>query len=830
MEISKFLKYLNEFELKYISNASGILLSNDLRESIKGCHKLSEALCYIIECFINGDYKSVLQMQLGNYGFTVPTKYRNLDDIVQDLVNDDYDSDRNIKEFILVFIAIAALQEFIRCNFCGPQDKTCDYNVISDILPIPDSEITLLLSLDGEHINSNVLSPKLLFLSSFLLSHINCDASSTQKWWLLRCKFVHQSILPERNESLHNSLASLVSDIGKNEWISLEENINLKLMFFVECCHIFLFYGEILEARKYVTEAQIMTGLEIELSGALGKRTQYQQKPVAQLFVKLKRNHIKFAGSVPTDNKFIPLDLHLQDDVLLNKVAFLDDDAQVIENLYYEEQMVLLAFCCLVGRSGSFDELLQEELMSYINCLLSQPQIWSICLKALTMRCKIEKNSSRRIERAVMQMESIVNAVRKDSPPFKEREKFFYCTSFPAYWTLEKTLADLLLSIGCIKSALEVYERLQLWEEIVDCYIRLGRTSSAEKIIRDQLEKSESPLLWCLLGDVTENIEYYDKAWELSNHRSARAQRSIGYFYFKRKEYEKSVLCFVSSLEINHLQPQVWFSTGHAATQTENFELAARAYRQVVMFDEDNFEAWNNLANAYIKTKQKERAWRSLQEALKCNYEEWRVWENFLLVSTDVGAFEDALRAWHRLLDIKGKHHDSLLLDILVNAIVKDLPDIYGSPSSRLKKRTLELLGRITSITTNDPKVWESYALLTSSKTVEESDQRDNLEKAVIYQQKAVRCYNQKESWERDFNVSKEVLSCAVKLAELYLSLIKLLDDTQKNQPKTSARLNLQSVVLRSKKFIDFFPEVEKKELNDIISSVQELLNEILAF
>lgn len=820
------LEDLNNFEIKLITCDFADYNIDDIDIPPTCDNSLSQVLHQTVNYIIKGDYNAVLQINFPDYGFSsFKIDPHHPDDFISDFLNDNNDYNRQVNEFILILIGVAALQEFVRCNFCGPQIKVDSYKLISDFFSeISDSEIPSLLSLDGESIYSNAVHPKLLYVSNFILSNVKNSKSLTQKWWLLRCTFLHQAVLPERNESLHHTLVSLISDIQKMDWISDEKVVNKRLVFAVECCHIFLYYGEIVHARKHLVDAQNITGLEIELSGAMGKRTQYQQKPVAQLFVKLERKHLNFSGSVPQKSKFLPSDLHLQDDTLLNKVAFIDSNDQAMENLCAEEQAVLLGYCCLVRKSGSFDELLQEETMSYINCLLFQPQVWPIYVKALIMRCRAEKNSSRHIERAVTQMESIVECIKKAQPPFREREQFFFCTSFPSYWILEKDLADLLLSIGCTKSALDIYERLELWEEIVDCYVRLGRTSCAEKIVREQLQKGENPMLWCLLGDVTENTEYYFKAWELSNHRSARAQRSLGYYYFKRKEYKKSLLHFVSSLEINHLQPEVWFSTGHAATQAEDFELAARAYRQVVMFDEDSFEAWNNLANAYIKTKQKVRAWRSLQEALKCNYNEWRVWENFLLVSTDVGAFEDALRAWHRLLDIKGKHCDSLLLEILVKAVIKDLPDINDCPSSRLKKRTLELLGRVTSITTNDPKVWELYSSLTNSEEVKE---KDTLEKAVLFQQKAIRYYNQKQSWERDFDLCKEVLTAAQKMAELYLAYIKLVDEGAKNQQKTSARLNLQSVISRAKKFVEF-PEAEKNELNEMLDSLQKSLNEIL--
>lgn len=54
-----------------------------------------------------------------------------------------------------------------------------------------------------------------------------------------------------------------------------------------------------------------------------------------------------------------------------------------------------------------------------------------------------------------------------------------------------------------------------------------------------------------------------------------------------------------------------------------------------------SFEAWNNLAKAYIKLGQKDRAWRALQEAVKCNYDNWKVWDNLMAVSTDCADFHE---------------------------------------------------------------------------------------------------------------------------------------------------------------------------------------------
>lgn len=69
--------------------------------------------------------------------------------------------------------------------------------------------------------------------------------------------------------------------------------------------------------------------------------------------------------------------------------------------------------------------------------------------------------------------------------------------------------------------------------------------------------------LWCALGDIQQNEAHYHKAWEVSGHRSSRAQRSLAKAALNHQDYAAAAAAFEKALALSPLYPDAWFSLGY---------------------------------------------------------------------------------------------------------------------------------------------------------------------------------------------------------------------------------------------------------------------------
>nr|XP_020455566.1 tetratricopeptide repeat protein 27 [Monopterus albus] len=745
--------------------------------------------------------------------------------------------DQTNKEMVVMALAVSCLHLFVQSNWTGPPISID----ISDLLPPallstqPQNlaeAIHCSLLLDGESVYSLVANPFLLLLSRVILTKCSSKMDSLQllPWWTLRYISLHQQILEARSPELLSLAHSCMHKVLRYQSL-LSEHRNLLIQFHLECVYISLTYYEYQPAMEHIKKAQELSGLDINMTGALGKRTRFQQKHLAQLILEVKRKQdqpgqMSEASPVPTPQACLPKDCSLGDDTVLDKLNLAEPDQYKLPDLSAEEQAVILGVCTEFQKSNPVHKLTEEELLAFTSCILSQPKFWAVEVTALFLRTKLEKGSSRCVERAMMQTQAVVDHFEDKNCPVTERLKVFYCCRAPTRWAVQKQLASLLTDLGCISSALLIYEKLELWEDVVICYERLGQHGKAEEIVHRELEKKETPSLYCLLGDILRDHQYYNRAWELSGRRSARAMRSKALLHLRNKEFQQCIDCFEQSLKINALQLGVWFSLGCAYFALEGYEGAAKAFQRCVGLEPDNAEAWNNLSTAYIRLQKKNKAFHTLQEALKCNYEHWQIWENFIAVSTDIGDFAEAIKAYHRLMDLRENYKDIQILQILVRAVVENLTDSQGEQAVTLQPKLKELLGRVSSRHSGDSEIWRQYALLYGNGR---SSNPDDNEKALQFLSKAHRCEVQTGVWDKEPGLFKEVMKRAIDIGEVTLSCSK-----KKSHPVdalqmlSSTRLSLRSLVTKAKQMhTDVATGQVHSDLQDGVATLEQLIAEL---
>ncbi|KAL1305444.1 hypothetical protein AAFC00_002325 [Neodothiora populina] len=563
--------------------------------------------------------------------------------------------------------------------------------IASDKNALVEARAKLVASLSVDGISAFRLTPnvELLVLAEEIMSNARILlAVKVAQWGLLRARVMHQRLLTEASGSLETKIFQDLEAVEDELFSSPDSNNSAKVQFLLERASIETFHGLDKKARDDLDLAATQRGFRFALTGLLGKRTKFQKHDVSQLVVLAKSAEDEVSTCsgkgkqvVSTEGEATgPKNLDLNDDTLLESISFTEKsavpettstDIQEMSNLSKEladldpsaqpqlkplDSIILLALASSITNTSPANGLTREETLPYATRVLEGGSSnWQIYTQALLVRSRMEGYKSRTVERGLLQLQALVDQVIADTtetssdnstsdatgtsflPKSKESEsasvserlRYVFQLASPSRWELEAELAQRWVSLGGLRSALEIYERLEMWAEAALCYAATEKEETAKRMVRRQLyhttsgipdleadaeeetwqgkERDPAPAdaarLYCILGDIDNDPVMYEKAWTASGDRYARAQRSLGRYWLQQREHLKAADAYAKSLKANQLNHASWFALGCCLLELTSFERASECFRRCVQLDETDAEAWSNLAAALLKNE-----------------------------------------------------------------------------------------------------------------------------------------------------------------------------------------------------------------------------------
>ncbi|RKO87187.1 hypothetical protein BDK51DRAFT_14076, partial [Blyttiomyces helicus] len=517
----------------------------------------------------------------------------------------------------VLVLGVACLYAFLQTNWTGPVLSVEPEDLLPEEVREHREELRkralAALTEDGEEPYSLTQRPGFLLMARTLLVEGSPQLGElkTVHWWKARCLLIQQRILDNPTETLHSSHLMLFKAQSR---LPAAEPLNKEVLarFNLETGLAHHWYSQDKDAVAGFTSAEEVSGFKWSLSGALGKRTKFQTFNVAQLVVLAESAADEDAESASTAETVAvtgskPTNLDLNDDTILETIEFTapkegenGKHAGKQGNLKAIDQCILLAFCLNVKNTNPANGLTTEQMLPYVRRVLENANNWMVYTMALLLRSRLESHKSRTVERAALQLQALVDQFPLEESTPAERMLHIFSIMMPPKWELERELGERFVSIGVLRSAFEIFQRLELWEDAISCLQMLEKPKEAEALVRQRLELSpKSPKLHCLLGDLSGNASFYEMAWQLSDGRYPRAMRSLGGYYFKRGEWVKSIESYHRALAINALFENSWFIMGCAAMRAEDWDTAVRAFSRTVSINHENGEAWTYLASVY---------------------------------------------------------------------------------------------------------------------------------------------------------------------------------------------------------------------------------------
>ncbi|KAL7923082.1 hypothetical protein ACQKWADRAFT_312604 [Trichoderma austrokoningii] len=299
-----------------------------------------------------------------------------------------------------------------------------------DVVELPSSEgASTRRSLAWEKLRVNAWHYKIITQPS-LGSGSNFTKSS--QW----------SDIPSLATQISNEIDALRGTIIGSEIWATEETWTRdeNALFLVEAANNYILLGRYDKAKETLSEAAQVTGVAYALSGALGKRTRFQEHNISQLVVLARSASEQDAANSEEikdeDDQAAakPDSLKLNNDTLLEEIKFASErvkDTAAAETLPPAlselspddqpqlsalDEIILLTEATIKDAFSPSDELTSEQILPFAVRVLTDKSVnWQIYTQALLVRSRVEIHRSRTVERGVLQLQAVADQALTDT-------------------------------------------------------------------------------------------------------------------------------------------------------------------------------------------------------------------------------------------------------------------------------------------------------------------------------------------------------------------------------------------------------------------------------
>ncbi|CAI4687145.1 BAL_1a_G0043360.mRNA.1.CDS.1 [Saccharomyces cerevisiae] len=605
-------------------------------------------------------------------------------------------------------------------------------------------------------------------------------------WWWARALLTQLSLIPEPSgfqasvaSAIYQS-ADLAYAITKELPESIHEDFKRELyaMYYLENVKCSLAINTEHLCLPSLTRAKKITNFEFVMTGARATRTKYQQKAHAGLIILaksftfqnfalrttsatpetfalesdllLEKPHFESIADEPLDEQIyskrqkVDLDAGYEEDKLLPLALRQENIPKSLLDLNpndqptlsdYDNIQLLLRLYTIKNTTPAKDPLVEEELTALLSRILYQngEKNWSIFARSLWERSIIETTKAKTIERGLLQMQSLVEELdlkikSKLVPSSNEinvasRLSYIHQLPFIPRWQLDATLAEKYMSLGILKSAVEIYERLGMACETALCYAAVGDEKKAEEILLQRINENDSDArAYSILGDIKQDPSLWEKSWEIGKY--VNAKNSLAKYYFNpppksgvQPNYSATLKHLNDSLRQYPLSFETWYFYGCVGLQCGKMQIAAEAFTRCVSLDPYHALSWSNLSAAYTKMDKLKEAYSCLKRAISCDAQKnWKIWENYMLVAVKLNEWEDVLTACKQLVSIRRDKSgegsiDLPIIEKLVELLVtSEYPEEPQQLSYFQKSCTEFICNTLSQVITTSARCWRLVA------------------------------------------------------------------------------------------------------------------------